>query len=176
MLVFYWHMCRVAVESRVTSSLDHVSYFIVPRGVTTIPHVSFFYSTTCLNSVHPCVSILLGLVSRPELPTCLFLIQPRGRMDLYHVFCLCWPTCPILALTRVIHLFIHVSDSYLTTCLCRIYHVHTNHYVRKNDFRSTLLHKMTTCIIILNLNQIIAVQLNNKPLTEFTYQATKISH
>ena len=67
-------------------------------------------------------------------------------------------------------------DSYLTTCLCRIYHVHTNHYIRENDFRATLLHKMTTCIIILNLNQIIAVQLNSKPLTEFTYQATTSSH
>ena len=27
MSVFYWHMCRVAVGSRVISSLDHVSYF-----------------------------------------------------------------------------------------------------------------------------------------------------
>ena len=54
--------------------------------------------------------------------------------------------------------------------------MHTNHYIRENDFRSTLLHKMTTCIIILNLNQIIAVQLSSKPLTEFIYQATKISH
>ena len=69
----------------------------------------------------------------------------------------------------------HVSDSYLT-CLCRIYHVHTNHYIRENDFRSILLHKMTTSIIILNLNQITVVQLSSKPLTEFTYQATKISH
>ena len=34
---------------------------------------------------------------------------------------------------------------------------------------------MTTCIIILNLNQITADQLSNKPLTEFTYHAAKIS-
>jgi len=81
-----------------------------------------------------------------------------------------------MANTRVIHWFIHVSDSYLTTCLCQIYHMHTNHYIRENDFRSTLLHKMTTCIIILNLNQITAIQLSNKPLTEFTFQATKSSH
>ena len=35
---------------------------------------------------------------------------------------------------------------------------------------------MTTCIIILNLNQITAVQLSSKPLIEFTYQAAKSSH
>ena len=115
-------------------------------------------------------------MSCPELPMFLFLIRPCGRMDLYHVFCLYWPTCRVVAITRVIHWFIHVLDSYLTTCLCRIYHVHTNHYIRENDFRSTLLHKITTCIIILNLNQITAVQLSNKPLTEFTYEAAKISH
>ena len=27
MSIFYWHTCRVAVGSRVISSLDHVSYF-----------------------------------------------------------------------------------------------------------------------------------------------------
>ena len=106
----------------------------------------------------------------------LFLIRPRGRMDLYHIFCLYCPTCPVVAITHVIHWFIHVLDSYLKTCLCWIYHVHTNHYIKENDFRSTLLHKMTTCIIILNLNQITTVHLSSKPLTEFTYQATKISH
>jgi hypothetical protein len=96
-------------------------------------------------------------------------------MDWYHIFGLYWPTCPILALTRVIHWFVHVSYSYLTMSLCRIYHLHTNHYI-KNDFRSTLLHKITTCIIILNLNQITAAQFSGKPLTEFTYQAAKSSH
>jgi hypothetical protein len=54
--------------------------------------------------------------------------------------------------------------------------MHTNHYIRENDFRSTLLHKMTTCIIILNLSQITTVQFSSKPLIEFTYQAAKISH
>ena len=131
MSVFYWHTYRVAIGSRVTSSLDQVSYFYGPHGVTTILCVSFFYSTTCLDVVRPRVSILLGHVSHPELPTFLFLIRPCGRMDLYHVFCLYWPTCPVLALTHVIHWFVHVSNSYLTTCLCWIYHVHTNHYIRK---------------------------------------------
>jgi hypothetical protein len=159
--LLHWTKCRI---------------FIGPRGVTTIPRVSFFYSTTCLDDVRLCVSILLGHMSRPKLSTCLFLIQPRGRMDLYHIFCLYWPTCPVMAITRVIHWFVHVPDSYLTTCLCRIYHVHTNHYIRENDSRSILLHKMTTCIIILNLNQIITVQFCSKPLREFTYQAAKISH
>ena len=130
----------------------------------------------CHYVVRPCVSILLGHVSRPKLPTFLFLIRPRGMMDLYQVFCLYWPTCHVMAVTRDIHWFVHVLDSYLTTCLCRIYHVHTNHYTRENNFRSTLLHKMTTCIIILNMNQITIVQLRSKPLTEFTYQVTKISH
>ena len=94
-----------------------VVFFIGPRGMTTIPCVSFFYTTTCLDAVYPRVSILLGHMSHPKLPTFLFLIWPRGRMDLYHVFCLYWPTCPVVAVTRVIHWFVHVSDSYLTTCL-----------------------------------------------------------
>jgi hypothetical protein len=101
--LLYWTNCRI---------------FIGPRDVTTIPHVSFFYSTTCLNVLRLRVSILLGHMSRPGLPTFLFLIQPRGRMDLYHIFCLYWLTCPVVAITRVIHCFIHISNSYLTTCLC----------------------------------------------------------
>ena len=176
--------CHLLITQRVMLWLGNVSLlywtkchiFIGPHGVTTIPRVSFFYLTTCLDVVRQCVSILLGHMSRPELPTCLFLIRPCGRMDLYHVFCLYWPTCRVVAVTRVIYWFVHVLDSYLTMCLCRIYHVHTNHYIRENDFRSTLLHKITTCIIILNLNQITAVQLSSKPLIEFTYQAAKISH
>jgi len=98
--LLHWTMCCI---------------FIGPCGVTTIPCVSFFFSTTCLDAVRQCVSILLGHVSRPELPSCLFLIRSYGRTDLYHVFGLYWPTCPILALTRVIHWFFHVSDSYLMT-------------------------------------------------------------
>ena len=175
--------CQIFIGTRVAIRLEQVSLlhwtmchiFIGPRGVTTIPHVSFFYSTSCLDAICPCVSILLGHVSCPELPMCLSLIWTCGRMDLYHVFCLYWPTCPVVAVTCVIHWFVHVSDSYLT-CLCRIYYMHTNHYTREKDFKSTLLHKMTTCIIILNPNQIIVVQLNSKPLIEFTYQAAKIAH
>ena len=116
MSVFYWHTCRVAVRSRVTSSLAMCHIFIGPHGVTTIPHVSFFYSTMCLDVVHPRVSILLGHVSPPELPTRLFFIRLHGRTDLYHIFGLYWPMCHVLSLTHVIHWFVHVSDSYLTTC------------------------------------------------------------
>ena len=157
--------CSKSIGTRVVLRLGHVSVlhwtkcriFIGPHGMTTIPCVSFFYSTTCLDVVRPCVSILLGHVSCPELPTFLFLIWPHSRMDLYHVFCLYWPTSHVMAVTRVIHRFVHLLDSYLTMCLCQIHHVHTNHYIRENDFRSSLLHKMTTCIIILNLNQITEV-------------------
>ena len=159
----YCSTCQFSIGIWVVLRLGHVSLlhwtrcriFIGPHGVTTIPHVSFFYSTMCLDDVHPHVGILLGHVSHCELPMCLSLIWTCGRMDLYHVFCLYWPTCPVMAITHVIHWFVHVLDSYLT-CLCRIYHVHTNHYIRENNFRSKLLHKMTTCIIILNLNQITA--------------------
>jgi len=176
--------CQFSIGTRVVLRLGHVSLlrwtkcriFIGPHGMTTIPRVSFFYSTMCRDAIRLRVSILLGHVSRPELPMFLFLIRPRGRMDLYHVFCLYWPTCPVVVVTRVIHWFVHISYSYLIMCLCWIYHMHTNHYIRENDFRSTLLHKMTTCIIILNLNQITSVQLHSKPLTEFTYQSTKSSH
>ena len=137
-------ICQFSIGTRVVLRLGHVSLlhwtkcriFIGPRGVTTIPRVSFFCSTTCLDVVRPCVSILLGHVSCPKLAMCLFFIRPRGRMDLYHIFCLYGPTCPVVALTRVIHWFVHVSDSYLTTCLYRIYHVHTNHYITaaQNDY------------------------------------------
>jgi hypothetical protein len=72
--------CQFSSGARVVLRLGHVSLlhwtmcriFISPCGVTTIPCVSFFYSTTCLDVVHPRVSILLGHVSGPELPTCLF--------------------------------------------------------------------------------------------------------
>jgi hypothetical protein len=176
MSVFYWHtvVLRLGHVSLLHWTKCHI--FIGPHGMTTIPRVSFFYSTTCLDSVRPHVSILLGHVSCPELPTYLFSnsttwqdrFVPRILFVLAH--------CPIVALTRVIHWFVHVSDSYLTTCMCRIYHVYTNHYIRENNFRSTVLHKMTTCIIILNLNQVTVVQLSSKPLTEFTYQGAKISY
>ena len=103
--------CQFSIGTRVVLRLGHMSLlhwimcsiFIDPRGVTTIPHVSFFYSTMCLDAICPRVSILLGHVSRPKLPMFLFLIRPRGRMDLYHVFCLYWPTCCVVAVTRVIH-------------------------------------------------------------------------
>ena len=88
--------CQFSIGTWVVLRLGHVSLlhwtkchiFIGPHGVTTIPCVSFFYSTTCLDVVCPLVSILLGHMSRPELLMFLFLIWPRGRMDLYHVFCL----------------------------------------------------------------------------------------
>ena len=157
MSVFYWHTCRVAVGSHVTSLLDHMSYFYrsmwrdhnTSHVFLLLDHVSRCCTFACRYFIGPRVAPWAIHMS--------FLIQPHGRMDLYHVFCLYWPMCPVVAVTRVIHWFVHMSDSYLTTCLCRIYHVHTNHYIRENDFRSTLLHKMTTCIIILNLNQITAV-------------------
>ena len=103
--------CQFSIGTHVVLWLGHVSLlhrtichiFIGPRGVTIIPCVSFFYSTTCLNVVCPRVGILLGHMSRTELPMFLFLIQPRGRMDLYHTFCLYWPMCPIMAVTCVIH-------------------------------------------------------------------------
>ena len=137
--------CQFSIGTRVVLRLGHVSLlhwttcciFIGPCGMTTIPCVSFFYSTMCLDTVRPRVDILLGHMSRPKLPMCLFLIRPHGRTDLYHVFYLYWPTWPVVALTHIIHGFVHMSDSYLITCLCQIYHMHTNHYIRKNDFRST---------------------------------------
>jgi hypothetical protein len=80
----YYHMLRpccstnqFSIGTCVVLRLGHVSLlhwtmchiFIGPRGMTTIPRMSFFYSTTCLNVVRPHVSILLGHMSRLELPT-----------------------------------------------------------------------------------------------------------
>ena len=103
--------CQFSIGTCVVLWLGHVSLlhwtmchiFIGPRGVTTIPCMSFFYSTMCIDDVRLHVCILFGHVSRPELPTCLFLIRPHGMMDLYHIFSLYWPMCPILALTCVIY-------------------------------------------------------------------------
>ena len=69
--------CQFTNGTRVVLRLGHVSLlhwtkchiFIGSCGVTTIPRMSFFYSTTCLDVVRLRVSILLGHVSRPELPT-----------------------------------------------------------------------------------------------------------
>ena len=93
--LLHWTMCRI---------------FIGPCGVTTIPCMSFFYSITCHNVVRSRVSILLGHVSRSELPTCLFLIWPHDRTDLYHIFCLYWPTYPVWLL--------HVS--FTSSSICQI--------------------------------------------------------
>jgi hypothetical protein len=51
MLVFYWHTCRVAVGSYVTSLLDHVSYFYwlpvsystTRHGAVVCPHFVFLF-------------------------------------------------------------------------------------------------------------------------------------
>jgi len=125
MSVFYWHTCRVAVGSRVTSSLDQVSYFYGPHGMTIIPHMSFFYSTTCLNFVRPRVSILLGHMSCPELPTRLFFdsttwqdgFVPRIWFVLAHVSCPSTYTCHSLVCRRVRFLFNDVSCVGSTTCI-----------------------------------------------------------
>ena len=61
MSVFNWHTCRVAVGSRVISSLDHVSYFywstwpfrIRPRVTVLSIHVLFFDLDTWLDGFLP---------------------------------------------------------------------------------------------------------------------------
>ena len=84
----FWTTCRDPVVPHVSFLLAHVLcyswvtchffigpsvvFFIGPRGMTTIPHMSFFYSTTCLDAICPRVSILFGHVSCPKLPTFLF--------------------------------------------------------------------------------------------------------
>ena len=54
------------------------------------------------------ISILLGHVSRPELSMCLFLIRPRGRIDLYHVFVCIGP--------RALSWLLHVSFAGSSRC------------------------------------------------------------
>ena len=67
MAVFYWHTGRIAVVSRVTSSLDQVLYFYSStwRDHNT-PRV-FLLPDHGLDVVRLRVSILLGHVSRPKL-------------------------------------------------------------------------------------------------------------
>ena len=72
--------CLFSISTRVVLRLGHVSLlhwtmhhiFVGPCGVTIIPRMSFFYLITCLDVLRPCVSILLGHVSRPELPRVFF--------------------------------------------------------------------------------------------------------
>jgi hypothetical protein len=114
----YWTTCHVRVVPLVRFLLAHVSccswstcHFLIGPcvifllvHVATISHVSsFFYSTTCHDVVRPHVSFLVDHMSCPKLPMRIIFIRPHGRTDLYHVLDLNWLTCPILALTRVIH-------------------------------------------------------------------------
>ena len=95
MSIFYWHTCRVAVGSHVTSLLDHVSYFYrsmwrdhnTSHVFLLLDHVSRCCTFACRYFIGPRVAPWAIHMS--------FLIQPHGRMDLYHVFCLYWPTCPV---------------------------------------------------------------------------------
>ena len=81
---FYWHTCHVAVGSRVTSSLDHVSYFywstwpflIQPHVMVLFVHVLFFYSATWLDGFLPRVGFLLAHVSCHGYFTCHALVRP----------------------------------------------------------------------------------------------------
>ena len=86
-------------------------------------------------------------VSRPKVATRVFFIRPCGRSDLY-VLDLYWTTCHVLALTRVIHWFVHMSNFYLTTWHVLVLPRAQQSLHDKNNSRSTLLHKMIIYIII----------------------------
>jgi hypothetical protein len=154
--------CQVFIGTRVALWLVQVSLLYWT--------VSYFYWSTWRDHSISCV-LLLDHVSRCctsvyQYP-CVFFYSTTWQDEFVHVFGLYWPTCPVLTLTCVIHWFIHMSDFYLTTWhVLDLPYAHQSLH-KKNDFRSTLLYKMTTCIIILKLSQITAVQLSSKPLIEF---------
>ena len=108
--------CQVYIGTRVAFRLEQVSLlhwtmchiFIGPRGITTIPCMSFFYLTTYHDVVCLCVSILLGHVSRPELPTRLFLFDHMaGRIC---------TTCLVCIGPHVLSCHLHVSFTGLSIC------------------------------------------------------------
>jgi hypothetical protein len=162
--------------------LDHMSLhhwtkchiFIGPRGMTTIHHVSFFTRAHVMLCMSACL-FLSGPRITPWTSHASFFdsttwqdgFVPRVGFVLAQVSYPGSYTCHSLICPRV--------RFYLTTWpMPHLPHAEQSLH-QKNDFRSTLLHKMTTCVIILNLNQITVVQISSKPLTEFTYQgATKV--
>lgn len=85
--------------------------------MTRKPHVSFSHWTTRRDALGPCVIFLVDHVSWPKLPTRLLLIRLRGFSVLHHLLDFYWCTCHVVALTRVIHWFVHASMFYLTTLL-----------------------------------------------------------
>jgi hypothetical protein len=95
MLVFYGHTCRVAVGSRITSSLDHVAYFywsmwpflIRPRVTTLFVHVLNFYLATWLDDILPCVRFLIDRVSCSGYFTGHALVPPHVVFLFDHVAC-----------------------------------------------------------------------------------------
>jgi len=108
--------------SSVTSSLDHVSYFYWSTWLDhDIPRV-FFYLTMCHDVVRPRVSFLVDHVSRPKLPTRLFLFDHVvGRICTMSWICIgprvlsLLYTCDSLVFPRVKFLFNDVACAGSTT-------------------------------------------------------------
>jgi hypothetical protein len=130
-----WSTCHFLIGLCTVYLLVHVVWPQYPTCLFLLDHVSQCCTSVC--------QFLVDHVSCPNLPTCLFFIRPRDRMDLYHILDLDWPTCRVLALTRIIHLFARVSNFYLTAwsvldlpCAQQLLH-------QKNNSKLTLLHKMT---------------------------------
>jgi hypothetical protein len=129
--------------------------FIGPRGMTTIHHVSFFTRAHVM-LLYVCDSTTWQDGFVPRVGFVLAQVSYPGSYMCHSLIC---PRVKFYLMTWPMPHLPHAEQS-----------LH-----QKNDFRSTLLHKMTTCVIILNLNQITVVQISSKPLTEFTYQgATKV--
>ena len=108
--------------SSVTSSLDHVSYFYWSTWLGHNISRVFFYLTMCHDVVRPCVSFLVDHVSRPKLPTRLFLFDHVvGRICTMSWICIgprvlsLLYTCDSLVFPRVKFLFNDVAYAGSTT-------------------------------------------------------------
>ena len=101
-----WTTCQAPVVPRVYFLLAHVlccgqvtcHIFTGPCVIFLLVHMTVSYQITCHGAIHPCF---------------VFFIQPHGLTASFHVSDFYYPTCRAMAISRVMHWFIHMSQFYL---------------------------------------------------------------
>jgi hypothetical protein len=119
----YWTTWPSLVLAHFRFLMDHLSgpycstcqFSIGTRVVLWLGHVSFLHWTMCRIFIGPRGRFLFDHVSQccPSM-FCLF-IRPCGLMTSFHMLDFYWPMCRAMAISCVMHWFVHVSHSYLIT-------------------------------------------------------------
>ena len=114
MSVFYCHTCCVANGSRVTSSLDYVSYFYWSHGRFLFDHVSRCYPSM--------FHFLSGHVAWWLPSTCQIFISPRVVPWLFHVSCTGSSTCRIFIWSHGLSKFYRMEYNQFVIKVIRDHH------------------------------------------------------